>query len=915
MKKAAQATPNQRLSREREQRGWSQQEVADHLGTTPVNVSRWERGLTTPGPYFRRKLCALFGKPAKVLGLVDDTVGTPGEQGRAAAFPEQAAAPLLATSGTALWHVPHRRNPFFAGREDVLQRLYETLAAGGAAALPQALAISGLGGIGKTQVALEYAYRYRSDYRAVLWVRADSREVLAADLADIADLLHLPEATEQDRRRAVEGVRRWLHEQSGWLLILDNADDLEMVSAFLPSGGTGHVILTTRAQATGLIAQGIALEQMGPEEGALFLLRRAKLIARQAPLDTTSYAEWTKAKTLVQLLGGLPLALDQAGAYLEETACGLSGYLDLYKRRRAALLRRRGRLVFDHPEPVAATWSLAFEQVRQIHPAAVELLRVCAFLHPDAIPEELLNEGAAELGPVLAPVASDPLELDMAIEALRRYSLVRRSADSHLLTIHRLVQAVLIDQMDEQVRRRRAERAVRAVHRAFPTVEFTTRQRCQRCFPHALACAALIEQWDMVFPEAAQLLNRAGNYLRERGRYQEAEPLLKQALAIYEQSVEPDHPDMASCLNDLATLYWNQGKYAQAEALFQQALSIREHTLGLEHLDVASSLNDLALLYWEQGHYAQAEPLSKRALAIREQTLGPEHPATAETLNNRGILSLAQGRYAAAEALLQRSLAIWERALGPDHPQVAYSLNNLAFLYHTQARYREAEPLYQRALAIREQALGPEHDEVAYTRSNLALLYTDQGHYGQAEPLLQQALTAQERALGPEHPLVAKTLHRLAKLSLAQGNCAQAKPLLMRSLVICEQSFGVGHPDVASSLDTLALLSLAQGHYEQAESLCQRALKMREQALGPGHPEVAISLNTLAEVSFAQGKYDQVEPLLRRVLSILEETLGPAHPEVVRCLELYARLLRATGRHNEAAKLDARARADSLRPS
>ena len=371
-KKAAQATPNQRLSCEREQRGWSQQEVADHIGTTPVNVSRWERGLTSPSPYFRHKLCELFGKHAQELGLVEDMASNRGEQTLAEALPEQAVATLLSPGTAPLWNVPHRRNPFFTGRKDVLMRLHDTLAAGRTAALLQAQAISGLGGIGKTQIAIEYAYRYRSDYQAVFWARADSGEALVSDQAAIADLLHLPEVNEQDHGRAVEVVRRWLNEYTGWLLILDNADDVEMVSEFLPTEGKGHVVLTTRAQATGLIAQGIELEQMGPEEGALFLLRRAKIIARDAPLDTTSYADWTKAKTIVQLLDGLPLALDQAGAYIEDTACGLSGYLNLYKRRRAALLRRRGRLAADHPEPVATTWSLAFEKVEQAHPAAID---------------------------------------------------------------------------------------------------------------------------------------------------------------------------------------------------------------------------------------------------------------------------------------------------------------------------------------------------------------------------------------------------------------------------------------------------------------------------------------------------------------------------------------------------------------
>jgi tetratricopeptide (TPR) repeat protein len=344
-------------------------------------------------------------------------------------------------------------------------------------------------------------------------------------------------------------------------------------------------------------------------------------------------------------------------------------------------------LVVHHPESVATTWSLAFEKVKQAHPAAIELLQVCAFLHPDAIPEELLSEGAAELGPVLGPVAADPLELDAAIEALRMYSLVRRSADTHMLTIHRLVQAVLTDQMDEHTQRQWAERTVQAVSRAFPEVEFATRQRCQRYFSHALACAALIEQWGLAFPAAAQLLNRAGNYLRECGRYKEAEPLLLQALAIY---------------------------------LFQRTLTIRERSLGPKHPYVAQTLHRLAKLYYLQGNYAQAEPLLTRSLVIREQALGVDHPDVAYSLDTMALLALAQGKSTQAEQFCQRTLKIREQALGPEHLEVAVSLTTLAQVYLAQGKYTQVEPLLQRALSIREPTLGPDHPEVA----NCLELYT-----------------------------------------------------------------------------------------------------------------------------------------------------------------------------------------------
>ena len=896
VKKATEATPNYLLRAERLVRNWTQQEVADRIGA-PHNfyISRWEQGTASPSMHYIRQLCELFGKSAQELGLA---AGEPDVE--PASSPEAAPVPL--------WHLPYRRNPFFTGREDVLERLHETLTTSGTAAVTQPQAISGLGGIGKTQTALEYAYRSRDEYQAVCWARADSREVLTADLAAIATLLHLPEQHAPDQRRAVEALRRWLGAHDRWLLILDNADDLELVSEFLPTAGRGHVILTTRAQATGLLAQSIDLEQMPPEEGALFLLRRAKLLGRDAPLDSASYAEWTQAKAIAQLLGGLPLALDQAGAYIEETGCGLEGYLTLYKRRRAALLQRRGRLAADHPEPVATTWSLAFEQAGQAHPAAAELLRLCAFLHPDAIPEELISEGAPELGPILQRVGVDPLELDAAIEALRRYSLVRRTPDTHTLAIHRLVQAVIVDQMEEEVQRLWAERVMRTMSLVFPVAEFANWSRCQRYLSHALACAALIEHQEMRFPEAAHLLQRAALYLLYRAQYAQAESLHQQALAICEHVLGAEHPDVAESLYGMGAMYWLQGKYEQAESCHQRALTIREQILGPEHPAVAQSLDSLAALFCVQGKYAQAELLCRRALAIGEQTLGAEHPDLALILNNMGCLYVDLGKYATAEALLQRALTLLEQARGPDHFDVAPILDSLAWLRYTQGRYTQAEPLYRRALAIFEQAVGPEHTHVANVLDDLAFLYTDQGHYAEAEPLFRRALVIQEEARGPAHRWVGRALQRLAKLYYLQGDYAAAEPLLTRSLAIGEQALGAEHPEVALSLDTLALLFLARGQYMHAEQLCRRALRIREQALGAEHPEVATSLSTLAEIDFAQGKCEEAEPLLQRVLSIREQVLGPEHPELARCLEFYARLLRVIGRQGEAEALEARAR-------
>jgi tetratricopeptide (TPR) repeat protein len=760
------------------------------------------------------------------------------------------------------WTVPYPRNPFFTGREKILEDLRAALETRGRAAL------SGLGGVGKTQTATEYAYLYRKEYQAVFWARAESRDTLLPGFVAIATALQLPESAAQKQEEAVGAVQRWLEANPGWLLVLDNADDLALARDFIPRDTQGHILLTTRAQATSVIAERVEIQEMKAAEGALFLLRRAGIIRRDAPPSAASEGDRQLAEQISRELGGLALALDQAGAFIEEAPSSLAEYLDSYRSEKSKLLAERGGLG-DHPS-VSVTFSLAFKKVAEVNAAAADLVRVCAFLAPDAIPEEIFSKGAAELGENLAKLET-PLDFAQVVREAGRHSLIERNPLNKTLDIHRLVQAVVRDEMEKAEQRQWAERAVRAVNRAFPGVEFAVWPKCERVPPHVQACAALVDEFGFEFAEAARLFNQAGVYLGKRARHAEAAPLYQRALRIWEKALGPEHLNVAKSLNNLAELCRARGKYADAELLCQRALGIREKALGPEHPDVANSLNNLAALYYAQGKYAEAEPLYQRSLGIKEKALGPEHPDVAPSLNNLAELYRARGKYADAELLCQRALGIREKALGPEHPDVALSLNNLAALYCAQGKYAEAEPLDQRALGIREKALGPEHPDVATSLNNLAELYRAQGKYAEAEPLYQRALGIWEKALGP------------------------------------------GHPDVANSLNNLAELYRAQGKYAEAEPLCQRALGIREESLGPEHSDVASSLNNLAALYYAQGKYAEAEPLYQRALGILAKALGPEHPNVATVLENYALLLRQIGRESQAAEMEARAKAIRVR--
>ncbi len=860
VKKAAHATPNRLLRAARKERGWTQQQVADLIESPlALNISRWESGTAQPSVYYLERLCQLFGKSARELGLSQFEGERWEEQAPAQVAPrkQMSSSGLVPTTGpeaektastdqhnrlhpeslTKAWTLPSLRNLFFLGREEVLTQLRDRLQAGQTIALSQPQAISGLGGVGKTQVALEYAYRHMQNYQALLWARADSRDSLVASFLQMADALVLPERDEQNQSAVVAAVKGWLRQHSEWLLILDNADELALLPEFLPAPIRGHLLLTTRAQALGQLAQRIEIEPLDSETAALLLLRRARLLALDAPL---AQAEQTERQAAIQLaleLGGLPLALDQAGAYLEEAQCSLQQYLNLYQSHRADLLRQRGGLVFDHPDSVATTFALSFACVQSRSALAADVLRLCAVLHPDAIPEELFRQGATSLGPELAAIEADPLAFNQALAVIGSYSLLRRNSREQTLSMHRVVQAVLTDAMSKEEHKAWTARAIAALDAVFPEVrDQVSRQwnQCARLLPHVLTVAAANTRQRSL--QLGCVLTKMADYLLRRAQYQQAEPLYQRALSLYEQLLGNQHPQVAFPLNGLADLSQKQVQYEQAERLYQRALCLGEQQMGLEHSHVPYALTGLAELYRSQGKYAEAESLFLRALSLREQQQGLEHPLVANSLNNLANLYFEQGKYVQAEPLYQQALCIWEQQAGLESHLMAYPFNGLAELYREQGSYTKAEPLYQRALRISEQQMGLEHPDVAYPLNNLAELYREQGRYAEAEPLFLRARRIWEQRLGPEHPLLAYPLNGLASLYREQGKYAQAEPLLLQALRIRERGLGLEHPETAGTLHDFARLQELQNQLDQALTLYQQALAIRAQYLGPEHP-------------------------------------------------------------------------------
>ena len=612
------------------------------------------------------------------------------------------------------WLVPIPENRLFTGREAILHQLQDNLH------FHQVAALSGIGGMGKTQTAAHYARLHCHEYRAVLWCFADTVDSLNLGLVAIARSLFLPQKDATEQKVIIAVVMDWLATHSHWLLILDNADEVKIVGEFvaLAKGEQQHIVVTARAQITEPYAPAVVIPVMTQYDGGIFLLRRALDQPRSQYGEIRDYNFLDKriAGQLVKILGALPLALDQAGAYIRETQCGLAGYLERYQTRGHELLRKRGTLLneHDHPDPITVTWLLSFEKIVAANPTAIEVLRLCAFLHPDSIPEEVFQD-------------LDVLELDKALKVILQYSFVQRNPTTKILTIHRLVQSILRHEMDEETQRDWAEKAVRAVNSVFPDPEDVSNwSTCERLLPCAKTCVELIEEWKLESGKAGNLLNQIAYYLYHRkADYDSTKLLLERSLAIREKVFGKEHPDVAESLNNLAELYKTQGDYESAKPLYERSLAIWEKVHGKEHPDVAISLNNLAELYSTKGDYESAKPLYERSLAIWEKVFGQEHPAVAQSLNNLANLYYAQGDYDSAKPLYERSLAIKEKVFVQEHPDVAQSLNNLAFLYYAQGDYESAKPLYERAIKIANKFFKPEHPDVRLYSENYAILLED----------------------------------------------------------------------------------------------------------------------------------------------------------------------------------------------
>jgi tetratricopeptide (TPR) repeat protein len=690
----------------------------------------------------------------------------------------------------------------FAGRDEDLADLHTALL--GAKGAP--VALHGLGGIGKTRLAIEYAWSRESVYSALLFVSASDGAALNASLAGLTafEILDLPEKEARDDATKITAVLRWLESNPTWLMILDNVDDrgaVAEVAKLMPRLKGGHVVVTARASNFPAGVRKLEVSTLHENAAAQFLLDRTEADRSKSKDDTAL------ARTLAHELGGLALGLEQAGAHIATDRIGFARYLKLWSESREKALAWADATVTGSDRTLATTWATS---VARLSSDSRRLLDRLAFLASDPVPDSLLD--------VAVPGEAADTDAYEARAGLFAYSLissVTAEDDGRPgFFVHRLVQDFARRAMSEERWPQAMREALEWVNAAFFGVPQDVRSWpiLDPLTPHVLAIARNADAAKIAKP-TARLFNQLATMFYAKADYAQSEPLYRRALAIDESSRGPDHPAVATGLNNLALLLKATNRLAEAEPLLRRALAIDETSYGLDHPKVAIDLNNLAHLLDTTNRLAEAEPLMRRALAIDESSYGPDHPHVATGVNNLASLLQDTNRLAQAEPLFRRALAIDEHNYGPDHPDVATGLNNLAHLLDATNRLAEAEPLLRRALAIWEAGLGTDHPHMATGLNNLARLLQQTNRFAEAEPLMRRALAIGEKSNGPNHPDVAIRLNNLARLLQDTNRLAEAEPLMRRALAIFEKSLGPDHPNTVIARDNLAGLeaALAQG--------------------------------------------------------------------------------------------------------
>ncbi|OBT80379.1 hypothetical protein VF21_00911 [Pseudogymnoascus sp. 05NY08] len=692
--------------------------------------------------------------------------------------------------------VPFEKNDRFTGRESELTQLEEVLFAEDQATK---VAVFGLGGVGKTSLVIELVHRIRMKHEncSVLWIPATNLESLHQAYLDVACQFGI-RGWEEDSADVKRLVQEFLSRESAgqWLVVFDNADDIDMwvgthteqgtkrLIDYLPRSKLGCIVFTTRDRKTAVkLAQKNVMEvpAMGEDVATLMLqeyLINPDLVSNKP--DTSS---------LLNELIYLPLAIVQASAYINENRISFSDYLSLLADQEEDVIDLFSEEFEDDgryqnvKNPVATTWLISFEQIRQRDPLAAEYLSFMACIDSRDIPQSLLPRGQSRKKEMAA------------IGTLDAYSFVTRRPGNDALDLHRLVHLSTRNWLS--LRNEWDDRVNAALHRVedmLPAPKHENRALWMSYQIHAQCVLTSTKDQEKESKEWYRLAGRIAECYLITGKYQESENLTRQTLKLKEEVLGKTHPHTLATMSNLALVLDNQGKYAEAETMNRQTLKLKEEVLGMTHPSTLATMGILALVLHSQGKYAEAESMNRQTLKLTEEVLGKTHPSTLATMSNLALVLHRQDKYAEAETMNRQTLKLKEEVLEKTHPSTLATMSNLALMLHRQGRYAEAETMNRQTLKLKEEVLGKMHPSTLTTMSNLASVLVRKGKYTQAEAINRQTLKLMEEVLGKTHPDTLMSVFFLADLLQNKKQYEEASILYERACTGFKSSLGSEHP-------------------------------------------------------------------------------------------------------------------------
>jgi tetratricopeptide (TPR) repeat protein len=796
----------------------------------------------------------------------------------AAVLPDSPKPPLPGDAGEPeVWNV-RRRNRDFSGREAQIVQLRDGLLSGRHSVV---YALHGMGGIGKTQIALEYAHRFAGQYDLVWWVDAEQADQIPVRYGELADRIGIAVAeagAEHNARMLLQHLRK----RSRWLIILDNAEDPDQVERWLPEG-PGHVLITSRNPNWRRLARPTALDVFTRADSLAYLRTRVPGIAEE------------QAETLAKELGDLPLALAQAAGVIEN---GMT--VDRYRR---LLSDSTGRIlregeVPDYPAPLAAAVGIATEGLGDAHPDATALLRLAAFLGPEPIPTEWLETARSRL----STIPGDPEDLmwtRAALEPLRRYGLAR--IDGEAFQIHRLTQAVLRDQADPgQVEAIRDD-----VASVLATVMPGDPETPENWPAWASLTSHLISQHIDVThrPELRPMLRDAVNFL-----IRSAQPRIAAEFAVtlreaWTAQLGPDHPDVLTCTQYLGHATSDLGDIQGARPIIEDALTRRRRTLGDDDADTLQSANDLAAILAWLGVQQESLRVIEDTLARRRRVLGDDHPDTLQSASNLAVALRRLGQHIASREMDEDTLARRRRVLGDDHPDTLQSAVNLAESLHALDETAEARRLQEETRARCRITLGDDHPLTLSAVQGLASTLRTMGKHSESRSLAEDTLARRCRAFGENHPDTLRSAHGLAVTLNSLREYAEARRVLEDAVSRLRRVFGQAHPETLAAVHSFAATLYSLREYAEARRVLEDLVSRRRRVLGEDHRSTLNSAQTLAVTMCELRSFPEAVALLEDVRARQARTLGVDHEDTQATTRSLIAAYKEMGLHRKAQKL------------